>query len=512
MPSLKPIRELADHPNYDLEQLTEHYHRQLDRQAERFLEERGIEEQTAEEFRIGFESGRFGFYIRENGLSDYFEDRLIVPLVSPEGVIVDLVGRALDNRDPLYKSLYGVEDFLFNEKALMDSEEVVLVSDMLDALTLIQAELPAVCLPNSLIFKESHAERFAGKRVFLCLSNDEAGRRESVRIEAILKEKASEIYRLRLPEKVRTVNELFVRKEHPLEEFRAILQEAVDDAIKASIASDHKYLTVFREEYDKRRSEPEGKARTGIAGLDQILGGGLARGLYLLRGGMNSGKSTLMKQMADGMSAAGHPVVYVSWDLTPFELWAKSVSRVLGVPAWEVLEGEIEPDRIEEANQSIDRISKLQWTLEASLGTELADICEYVEKIALQAGKPPIVFMDPFQRLVYAALRKGEVRQPAHYVLYQLKEWSREWNAVIMTAVSESVQDAPMREVIGQTADGILAIEHGKPEEGGQTRTSIRVEKNRRGHRGRASVLFCREKAAFFDISAPSRPTGNGEE
>ncbi|WJH37545.1 hypothetical protein N6H14_30690 [Paenibacillus sp. CC-CFT747] len=74
---------------------------------------------------------------------------------------------------------------------------------------------------------------------------------------------------------------------------------------------------MFNEEYIKRHQEPEAKAPSGIALLDDLLNGGFVNGLYMLAGQPNIGKSTLMKQMADHISMGGQPVVYVTWDLTP---------------------------------------------------------------------------------------------------------------------------------------------------------------------------------------------------
>ncbi|WJH34222.1 hypothetical protein N6H14_30695 [Paenibacillus sp. CC-CFT747] len=212
MPNMERIHEMAEDNKYDLEELVTYYHKNLNREAFYYLENKGIRQETIDKFRLGFESGKIGFYIRENSLAEYFEDRIIVPITDAKGAVVDLVGRSFDQREPLYKSLYGVDEFLYNEQVLKDSEEVILCSDILDVLTLTQVDLPAVCMPNTLLFKETFSEKFAGKRVFICLANDETGRRESVRIESILKEQAKELFTVHLPEKIRTINDLFVKR------------------------------------------------------------------------------------------------------------------------------------------------------------------------------------------------------------------------------------------------------------------------------------------------------------
>ncbi|MEI7974143.1 MAG: ATPase domain-containing protein, partial [Bdellovibrio sp.] len=52
---------------------------------------------------------------------------------------------------------------------------------------------------------------------------------------------------------------------------------------------------------------------TGIAELDRTLGGGLARGSFVLVGGPPGiGKSTLLLQLSGGLAARGRKVLYVS--------------------------------------------------------------------------------------------------------------------------------------------------------------------------------------------------------
>ena len=60
------------------------------------------------------------------------------------------------------------------------------------------------------------------------------------------------------------------------------------------------------------RAEAQTRISTGIGELDRVLGGGLVKGMVVLLGGdPGIGKSTLLLEAADNLSAAG-PVLYVS--------------------------------------------------------------------------------------------------------------------------------------------------------------------------------------------------------
>lgn len=60
------------------------------------------------------------------------------------------------------------------------------------------------------------------------------------------------------------------------------------------------------------RAEAQARVSTGIGELDRVLGGGLVKGMVVLLGGdPGIGKSTLLLEAADNLSASG-PVLYVS--------------------------------------------------------------------------------------------------------------------------------------------------------------------------------------------------------
>ena len=59
------------------------------------------------------------------------------------------------------------------------------------------------------------------------------------------------------------------------------------------------------------RAEAQTRISTGIGELDRVLGGGLVKGMVVLLGGdPGIGKSTLLLEAADNLSASG-PVLYV---------------------------------------------------------------------------------------------------------------------------------------------------------------------------------------------------------
>src|ERR1700733_12169247 len=70
------------------------------------------------------------------------------------------------------------------------------------------------------------------------------------------------------------------------------------------------------------------KAQTGIAGLDEVLGGGLTRSrLYLVEGFAGTGKTTLAMQFLMEGVRRGEPVMYVTLSETEEEIQSVAASH-----------------------------------------------------------------------------------------------------------------------------------------------------------------------------------------
>ncbi|MEC0226982.1 DnaB-like helicase C-terminal domain-containing protein [Paenibacillus alba] len=484
----------------DLDGLLGYYQKQMREEAYFYLHKRGITEETAQQYRMGFEIGKIGFYVDQNQLGDYFEHRVIVPIRNYEGEIVDLIGRSIDNREPKYKALYGLDQYLFNYSALEESDEIVLCNGIFDVLTLNQVKVPAICVPDFGVFKEQHLALFADKRVYICMGNDESGRRESTRIEALLREHGNETYIISLPETIRDINDLFVRAQNPAETFLSLVSQSVEEATLAPVAPDIKNSTVYLEEYMKRFRGQVANLRTGFAKLDTQLFGGFGNGLYLLAGVGAVGKSMLLKQIADQLAADGTPVVFVSWDMTNFELWSRSIARIIGVEPQKVLGGKVDPEQVAEGNKQYAKISKMLWMVECTMDTTLDQVAASIERIAVNVGKEPVIFIDHLQRIPVTNGKSPLTwQQQQAAIAYTLKQWSREWDCPIIaaTAIEQGQDNVP--DSVQASADVVMIMQPMKSDDEQQQAISLVLTKNRNGTIGNIPLIFHNDRALFTE-------------
>ncbi|MGC5324520.1 DnaB-like helicase C-terminal domain-containing protein [Brevibacillus sp. SYSU BS000544] len=486
----------------DLDDLVNTYTKQLTPEATEYLTSRGIEEKTVEGYQIGFEPAKIGFHAANAGmLTGYFSNCIVFPIVDLHGKVMDLVGRAIDNKEPKYRSLLGRNDLFFNHPVLDIAEDVILVRNLFDVLSLAQQQLPAVSIPDMSLFKEQHATWLKDKRVFICYPNDESGRRESIRIATLLENIATEVYIVHLPEGLRDVNDLFCRHPQATEVFMELLNVAVSENLKLPVFPDVRSLTVFTEEYTKRQKGIVSGISTGFANLDQKLIGGLRTGLYLVVGNVSSGKSTFLRQLADQIAQKQTPIAYVSWEMTAYELWCMSMARILQIPSQDILAGKIEPERILQASHKYAQTAKNMWTIEGNLATTLDEMEEMINRIIQSIGKPPVIIIDNLFRITYRDANGTVVHNNQAMIAYLLHQWSRQWDtAIIISAPLNKNNTLEVHPLVEASVDTLIHYEATPCTNADQSEVddiSLHLLKNRNGTGGTVHLRFEKEKAQF---------------
>lgn len=202
------------------ENAARYFERQLVRseKARQYLADRGLKRDVVRQFRLGFAPGgnrlrgearrehwteehlvAAGLLARrDDGLGDYFYDRLMFPLLSLSGRVIGFTGRVLGDREPKYLNSPDTDIFhkgrqvygLFQAKGHVREQVPLLVEGNFDVISLVQAGFGTAVAPLGTALTEDQARliRRFNRRVLICFDGDTAGHKAMLRaLEVVLK-------------------------------------------------------------------------------------------------------------------------------------------------------------------------------------------------------------------------------------------------------------------------------------------------------------------------------------
>lgn len=207
-------------------------------------------------------------------------------------------------------------------------------------------------------------------------------------------------------------------------------------------------------------------ARTGIIGLDNVLGGGFERSrAFLLEGSPGTGKTTIALQFLIEGAASGERCLYITLSETEDELRSTAVSHAISLAGIEIFEL-IPPENLlnEEQQQS------LLYSSDLELGETTKRIFQAFERV-----KPDRVVLDSLSEIRLLAQSSLRYRRQ----VLALKHYFARSNATVLMLddLTTDVNDKTVHSI----AHGVLRLEELAPDYGAERRR-LRVVK----YRGRA--------------------------
>ena len=205
------------------------------------------------------------------------------------------------------------------------------------------------------------------------------------------------------------------------------------------------------------------KAPTGIAGLDDILAGGLARGrLFLLEGTPGTGKTTLAIQFLLAGAEAGERGLYITLSETDDELRAGAVSHGWSLDGFEIFEL-VPPESLLDEDQQ----QSLLYSSDLELGETTKRILEVVDRV-----KPDRVVLDSLSEIRLLAQSSLRYRRQ----ILALKHFFARHGATVLLLddLTAEADDKTMHSI----AHGVLRLEELSPDYGPERRR-LKVAKYR---------------------------------
>ncbi len=513
----------------DIAQLAEYYHDRLTPAFRSYLLHTGVTEETIELFQIGADEpgGRIGFSCDEDDLGGDFTGRLVFPVRDLEDRVVDLIGYSPQLR-PKYKTLSGSTRIMYNRGIIEPSDPVFLCDGVLDAVLLTQhGHAAAAVLEGQLPARDD--PDFAGKEVFLVFSGNYAGRRNAMAVAGMVAGTARAVYVVTLPEGVRGAADLFALDEDAQLVLAGLVDQARRERRFERFAPDTRNVDAFVEEVLERKEGQSQGITTGFPALDRQLLGGLREGLYLLASTPGMGKTTLLRQLADQVAAtAGIPVLFLSMEMSAFELWAKSIAREMELPAVDILNGRIDAAEFRKVTLRYAEVLKRVWTMEGNEATTVASLSERAMEVHNQTGMNPVVVIDGLQRLPLSDSGPGAAIRPAAgrevEVCLALKHMARRLGCAVVATVSlnrESRDSGPsglaaelvdvehiadvvaLLRVAGSRTGPDVAIAEMAQD---PSRMVLEILKNRNGTTGSLPLLFYKVTGRFVEGSHSTSP------
>ena len=205
------------------------------------------------------------------------------------------------------------------------------------------------------------------------------------------------------------------------------------------------------------------RAITGVSGLDDVLGGGLARGrLYLLEGSPGTGKTTIAIQFLAAGAAAGETVLYVTLSETEDELRASAASHGWAMEGVELFEL-IPPENLLDEQQQ----QSLLYSSDLELGETTRRIFDIFEQV-----RPSRLVLDSLSEI--RLLAQGPLRYRRQ--ILALKHYFAKQKVTVLLLDDMTTEESDR--TVHSVAHGVVRLEELAPDYGAERRR-LRVIKYR---------------------------------
>jgi KaiC/GvpD/RAD55 family RecA-like ATPase len=310
-----------------------------------------------------------------------------------------------------YRALRGHRRGLINADAAAGASVVYIAEGFFDTGTLVEFGLPTVGLPSATTVPAELATLLtAAKTIYVCLDNDEAGRKGREKLAKLFADKrVVDVY---LPHDDNDINDFAVRG-GTKEEFEGLVTSA-EETSRAKRLLELGYVPMkslwpeFEKTVAARKEREFIGLKTGFEKMDKQLSG--LRGLVVLGGPAGVGKTTLAYQVGTNILVNNSCLlVIISLEMSTQEVMKKIAARLAerpfrelalgkihGSASWDALKAEFDKiiDRVflrtRRDNIDLEKLPSDLKRLKAEMGVEdafvILDSLQYATILANSAG------------------------------------------------------------------------------------------------------------------------------
>ena len=456
----------------------------------KYLEKRGISIETAIKHGLGYVSdwqSPKGLLKNKNLPKT---PRVIVPTSDYSYATRDIRDELTEEQKKYSKTKEGGVN-IFNVEALKQELPCFVTEGEFDALSFLELGYSAVSLgsaSNTRSFLKKIKELSNNHSLIIVLDADKSGKKASEQLVLGLQElnisfiapeiKGSEVedvFRSEFYGDYKDANDFLVKDKigfkNKIKEALSDLEDWISTEIQAKLEETEiekaeyietnisSHISLFKEWVNSGKDKKV--ISTGFINLDEYLDGGLYDGLYILGAISSLGKTTFAIQVADYLSSQGHDVLYISLEMSRYEIMAKSISRhtlllckdnnsdsfkqelvqTLARTTRDITVGskydkysdEVKK-AIEEAAENYKNQSKKLWIMEGLGNIGATEIREMVKKHQQFTDSAPVVIIDYLQ--ITAPYEKLTEKQSMDKTVLELKRISRDFKIPVLAISS----------------------------------------------------------------------------
>lgn len=213
--------------------------------------------------------------------------------------------------------------------------------------TILQLKQESGCIDlitvSATLENEKNLDKIGGRSYLAKLLDNEYNSTHLQKYSHIIEEKY--LRRLMIQKSNQNLEKLYDESIETEEVLNTIKQSIVDIKLnsKYSLEDNPELIEKWYEEYDKPVAPP---IKTGLVGLDRVFGGFAGTELAIILGNTNSGKTSLLLNLAKNMAEKGKRVLFFSLEMSSKELNNKLIAITGNHSAFEIYQRAIPKDQL----------------------------------------------------------------------------------------------------------------------------------------------------------------------
>lgn len=286
---------------------------------------------------------------------------------------------------------------------------------------------------------------------------------------------------------------------------RALAELQQEGAVSDLVGPDEAMLSFYAHREQVESGAAAGYLRTGYQDLDEQLGGGmLAGGMYILAGRPGMGKTTLALNIVDRLAASRYPVLFVSLEMDTDQLEAKRLARVTGIPGSRLLMSPL----TEEEHTQVMEAAEMIRALPVQINRRETATVTQIETMARQVPGLRLIVVDYLGKVVPEDRRRSRYEYTTE-ISGDIKAMARRFRVPVLVLAQLNRAPTDRRDptpqlsdlrdsgAIEQDADGVILLHRedyytreDASSRGATADLQVIVSKNRHGPVGECSLAF----------------------